>query len=43
MWEFEMCNKKTKEINIVFGYSLSDVRKDYPENEWVCNLSTYVD
>lgn len=46
MFEFEMYNVNTKETKIVFGYSLGDVRKKYPEyqkREWVCTLETYVD
>ena len=46
MFEFEMYNVNTKETKIVFGYSLGDVRRKYPEyqkREWVCTLETYVD
>ncbi len=43
MYEFEMYNVNTGEMSIAFGYFLSDVRGKYPEGEWICTLTTYVD
>ena len=46
MWEFEMYNVNTGEIEIVYGYSLSNIRErnpKYENREWVCVVSTYID
>lgn len=46
MWEFEMYNVNTGEIEIVYGYSLSNIRErnsKYENREWVCFVSTYID
>ena len=46
MNEFEMFNVNTKEIEIAYGLSLSDVRErhyKYSMPCWVCLTSTYID
>lgn len=46
MYEFEMYNVNTKEIETTYGYSLTDVRERSPKynnREWVCLMSTYID
>lgn len=46
MWEFEMYNINTGEIEIVYGYSLADARErspKYENREWICLMSTYID
>lgn len=46
MYEFEMYNVNTKEIETAYGYSLTDVRERNPKynsREWVCLTSTYID
>ena len=46
MYEFEMYNVNTGEIEIVYGYSLSNIRErnpKYENREWVCFVSTYID
>lgn len=46
MYEFEMYNVNTKEIETAYGYSLTDVRERSPKynnREWVCLMSTYID
>lgn len=46
MFEFEMYNVNTKETEIVYGYSLTNVRERNPKYEqcdWICLTSTYID
>jgi hypothetical protein len=46
MYEFEMYNVNTKEIETAYGYSLADARERSPKynsREWVCLMSTYID
>ena len=46
MFEFEMYNVNTGEIEIVYGYSLANARErnpKYENREWVCFVSTYID
>ena len=46
MWEFEMYNVNTGEIEIVYGYSLVNARErspKYESREWICLTSTYID
>lgn len=46
MYEFEMYNVNTKEIETTYGYSLADARERSPKynnREWVCLMSTYID
>ena len=46
MYEFEMYNVNTQEIETAYGYSLADARERSPKynsREWVCLMSTYID
>ena len=46
MWEFQIMNNKTHEVEIIFGYSLSDAFKRYPSlnpAEWTCINHDYID
>ena len=46
MYEFEMYNVNTGEIETAYGYSLTDVRErspKYDSREWVCLMSTSID
>lgn len=46
MFEFEMYNVNTKETEIAYGYSLTDVRERSPKYEqrgWICLTYTYID
>jgi hypothetical protein len=46
MFEFEMYNVNTGEIETAYGYSLADARErspKYENREWVCLMSTYID
>lgn len=46
MFEFEMYNVNTGEIETAYGYSLTNVRErspKYESREWVYLMSTYID
>ena len=46
MWEFEIMHTVTKEIKLIFGYSLSDAYKRHgitSPNEWEYISHEYID
>ena len=46
MWEFDIIHKTTQEVQIIFGYSLSDAFNRTPSlnpNEWECVGREYID
>lgn len=46
MSEFEIMNVKTKECELIFGYSLEDAFSRYPglnPNDWCCIQNEYID
>lgn len=46
MWEFEMLNKITGEVESFFGRNIDDMFHRHPKlnpNEWICLLMDYND
>lgn len=46
MYEYTIYNPNTKEEEIIFGHSLEDAFRRYPElnpSEWICLMREYID